>query len=374
VKRELERIALPDEHAARERAWAVVQAGFAEREPAARERHRLRLATAIAIVAALVAAALSPPGRAVLSELRAAVGVETAEDGLFSLPAPGQLLVASDAGVWVVQRDGSKRLLGDYREASWSPFGRFVVAARANELAALEPDGGVRWTLGRPGVTAPRWTGSETDTRIAYVDRSGIRIVAGDGTDDRLLAPRRGPVTWRAGRGHVLATLQGSRILLQDTDSGRVLGRAFAGPAGDVLGFEWSPSGRHVLVTHPWELDLVDVERRARVTIPIRGRDAVSAAWSPDGRTIAVATPTSVLLYDVRRPRAAPRRLFAGAGPFAGLAWSPDGRWLLLDWPAADQWVFLRADGRSIRAVAHLSEQFRSQASPRTQGWCCAAP
>jgi hypothetical protein len=80
-----------------------------------------------------------------------------------------------------------------------------------------------------------------------------------------------------------------------------------------------------------------------------------------------------VLLYDARRPRAAPRRLFVGAGPFAGLAWSPDGRWLLLDWPAADQWVFLRADGRSIRAVANVSEQFRSRTSPRIQGWCCAS-
>ena len=34
--------------------------------------------------------------------------------------------------------DGSKRLLGGYREASWSPFGHFVVAARPNELVALE--------------------------------------------------------------------------------------------------------------------------------------------------------------------------------------------------------------------------------------------
>jgi hypothetical protein len=159
---------------------------------------------------------------------------------------------------------------------------------------------------------------------------------------------------------------------LHEADSRRLLRRAFAGPANDVLGLSWSPSGREVLVAHPGELDLVDVDRDERTAIPIPGRDAVAAAWSPDGRTIAVVRPTAVLLHDVRRPRAAPRRLFAGAGPFVGIAWSPDGRWLLLDWPAADQWVFLRADGKRIRAVANVSEQFRSLAFPRIQGWCCA--
>ena len=108
----------------------------------------------VAVVAAL-AAVLSPPGRAVLDEIRDAVGVEHPQPALFSLPAPGRLLVASDAGIWVVQQDGSKRLLGPYREASWSPFGRFVVAARENELAALEPDGSVRWTLAASGCSLP---------------------------------------------------------------------------------------------------------------------------------------------------------------------------------------------------------------------------
>ena len=38
MKRELERIEIPDEHEARERAWPVVQAAFAEREPQPRRR------------------------------------------------------------------------------------------------------------------------------------------------------------------------------------------------------------------------------------------------------------------------------------------------------------------------------------------------
>jgi len=65
-------------------------------------------------------------------------------------------------------------------------------------------------------------------------------------------------------------------------------------------------------------------------------------------------------------------RVFAGRGRFSDLAWSPDGRWLLIAWPAADQWVVLRADGGSIRAVSRIKEQFRSRSFPQLEGWCCA--
>src|SRR5262249_49810709 len=152
--------------------------------------------------------------------LRKTVGVERAEPALFSLPTQGRMLVASDAGVWVVQADGSKRLLGPYREASWSPFGRFVVAARENELAALEPDGNVRWTLARRGARSPRWGGTKTDTRIAYVDRTGLRVVAGDGTNDHLIVPGyRGPLGWRPGTGFVLAYAnRPGRVTLYDVE------------------------------------------------------------------------------------------------------------------------------------------------------------
>ncbi|MBA2385411.1 MAG: hypothetical protein H0V68_12225, partial [Actinobacteria bacterium] len=126
MRRELERIEIPGEHEVRERSWAVVQAAFAEHEPQPRRRSWKPVA-ALALVLAVAAGLLSPPGRAVLDGIREVVGVENAQPALFSLPAPGRLLVTSDAGTWVVDRDGSKRLLGSYREASWSPFGRFVV-------------------------------------------------------------------------------------------------------------------------------------------------------------------------------------------------------------------------------------------------------
>jgi hypothetical protein len=81
-----------------------------------------------------------------------------------------------------------------------------------------------------------------------------------------------------------------------------------------------------------------------------------------------------VLVLDSRRPRrAAPRRVFAGAGAFSGLSWSPDGRWLLIGWQTADQWVFVRVAGpRRIEAVSNVSAQFRSSGFPTIAGWCCA--
>ena len=148
---------------------------------------------------------------AVVDRVREVVGVRRAAPALFTLPGGGRLLVGSDAGVWVVDQDGSKRLLAGYREASWSPFGRFVVATKRNELAALEPDGDVRWTIARPGVRFARWGGTATDTRIAYLSSHELRVVAGDGTDDHRVARRVADVSpvWRTGAAHVLTYVGG---------------------------------------------------------------------------------------------------------------------------------------------------------------------
>ena len=184
LTRSLQGVEPPAEHDAAARAWTVVRAAHAEREPVAWSTRRARPLLAAAAAFAVVAAALTPPGRAVLQDVREAIGVERSAPALFSLPAPGRLLVDSADGVWVVQPDGSKRLLPGYRAASWSPFGHFVAAERANEVAALEPDGDVRWTLARPNVRYPTWGGTRTDTRVAYVTHArgveaALRAVGG---------------------------------------------------------------------------------------------------------------------------------------------------------------------------------------------------
>lgn len=228
MKRELERLEIPGELEARGRAWALARTAFAER---AVEPRRLawKPVAALALVLAVLAAAFSPPGRSVIDTVRERIGVEHAQPALFSLPSGGRLLVTSDAGAWVVEADGSKRLLGRYRDAAWSPFGRYVVATRPNELVALEPGGRVRWSLARPDVRSPRWGGTRTDTRIAYVSAGNLRVVGGDGKGDRLLArgvAATAPV-WRPGPGHRLAyALRDGSVRVVDADRGTVLDRS----------------------------------------------------------------------------------------------------------------------------------------------------
>jgi hypothetical protein len=370
---------VPGEFEARRRSWPVVRAAFAEREPVPRPSRYGRPLLAAAAAAAVLAAAVSAPGRAVLETARDAVlpeRVVRAGPALFSLPAAGRILVESDAGAWVVSRDGSKRLLAGWREASWSPFGRFVVAARANELAALEPNGDVRWKLSRPDVRFPRWAGSRTDTRIAYLTGSRLHVVAGDGTGDvdagGLPAAARVAPAWRPGSGHVVAYADTrGRVYLYDADAGSVAWRSALLPGPRLL--DWSSDGRRLAVVTRDKLAVLDARNGRAVTVRFL-RGIADASFAPGSHRIALARPREVLLLDGDRPRARPMSVFAGAGRFTDVAWSPDGRWLLVAWKDADQWVFVRsARARRIDAVSGIAGQFDSSRFPRVSGWCCAS-
>src|ERR671938_1084268 len=206
----LRELPIPEQDEARRRSFALVRAAFAEREPTPQRTHYLKPALALAVVAAVVAAAASPPGRAVLGSLRKTVADEKrAAPELFSLPSGGRLLVNSPSGPWIVQANGSRRRLGSYREAAWSPHGKFVVATRAAEVVTVSPKGDVHWTLPRPHVRFARWGGSRVDTRVAYLSGSRLHMVAGDGTGDVDLCgePAAAPVApeWRPGLPHVIA-------------------------------------------------------------------------------------------------------------------------------------------------------------------------
>ena len=371
VKDALERIPVPDEEPARERAHKVVLTAFAGREPVRRPSQARRVALGVGVAALAVALAVaSPPGMAVVDRVREVVAVERTAPALFSLPAPGRLLVASDAGVWVVDADGRKRLLAGYREASWSPFGRFLVATGANELAALEPDGGVRWTLSRPGVRHARWGGTEVDTRIAYLSRSELRVVAGDGTGDRAVGHALAVApAWRPGAGHVLTYVDRSnRVVTRDLVTGRVLWRV--GGRGGVAALEWSGDGRRLNVRRGRRIDVLTRDGRAWTGLRAPDLAVVGSAIRPGSHAWAAALNergrSEVLV--VGEPGG---RIFAGRGSVTDLAWSPDGRWLLIARPDADQWVLVRSDGGSIRSVSRIAQQFRSRSFPRLEGWCC---
>ena len=101
VERALERMRAPDEHDAERRAWEVVRSAYRER-PAPRRapKARWQLALIPAVLAVIGGLALSPAGARVSQLIRQALGVPHAAPALFSLPAPGNVLVAGRDGTW----------------------------------------------------------------------------------------------------------------------------------------------------------------------------------------------------------------------------------------------------------------------------------
>jgi hypothetical protein len=299
----------PVDRDAEERAWQVVREAHAAREPQRRPYRRVGLAL-VALGVAIVAASLSPPGRAVVDQLRRSIGIE---QSLLRLPAPGRVLVSGAGGTWVVAPDGSKRRLGDEHEASWSPHGLYVIAVGPDGLVAMTPHGDVHWTLARHHVSFPRWAGRNGDTRIAYLAGSTLRVVAGDGTGDRLIARHVAhmPPVWLGGDRHRLEfVLRSGRAVVYDLDRGALV-----------------HGSRKLVPSHAL------VHARSLVYL---------------GRT-----------------------LFVAPAPLAGLASSPNGRWLLTTVPATDQWVFVQVRGGRVVTVSQIRRQFGGGVS--LDGWAPGA-
>jgi len=342
---------------AEERAYRVAMAAFAERRPAPKRRSYWRPAIAIAAVAAIAGILASPPGRSVIRSIREAVGVENAKHELFSLPTPGRLLVQSASGSRVVNADGSRRLLGDYREASWSPFGRFVVARRGDELVTMEPNGKVHWTLSRPDLRLPAWGGKRDDTRIAYLSRSGLRVVAGDGTGDAArCADRVSAVApaWQPGSLGVLAFSTNDGLAVYDVTTCRQLFRK--GPMPTKL--QWSADGRLLLAVSGIGLDVYDANGHV-----------VAESIGVDDATFVGETHKVAVLRDGSAFVLGSAPVFRATG-LRQIVSSPNGQWLLLTWPAADQWVFVRVDApHTLSAVSRIRRQFGGHGFPNVSGW-----
>ena len=361
VKRALERI--PADRDAEDRAWAVVRSAYAEREAVPRRRAGGRWAVAAVALAVLcAAAALSPPGRAVVDAVRRSIGIEHAAPALFRLPAGGRLLVSGAGGTWIVSADGSKRRLGDEGQAAWSPHGLFVVVASADEIAAREPShGDVHWSLARPRVSSPRWGGTRVDTRVAYLSAGALRVVGGDGKGDAFVGPAAAIApAWRPGT-HVLAYATRSQsVRVIDADSHAQLAQHHV--EGQVRAIAWWADGSRLAVATSREIELFGAQG-ARAVLRLSGARAL--AFAQDGRLAVLRGRGTVVVYGAEGART----ILRVPGRLEGLVWSPSGRWLVTALPGADQWVFL--DGRHVQAVSHIARQFGGAVS--LDGWASGA-
>jgi hypothetical protein len=377
-------VRVPDELEAQRRTWAVVRGAYAEREPTPSRGRRLRLLVAVAVLAALVAAALSPPGRSVGGWIRDRVaGEEDAEPALAGLPSAGRLLVVSEQGPWVVRPDGSKRLLGNYDDASFSPNALFVVATEGRRVVALELSGKVRWTVtGSAPVADARWAPTP-GYDVAYREGTTLRVVGGDGEGDRLLAENVAPVApaWQPGEGRTVLAYASTdgRVHVVDADGDDELWAADPGAAPEQL--LWSDDAGVLLVItagrrHPLYAGGGRPADSALETA--EGHDVLDAAFAPGTRDLAFTA------YDPESGQStivlAGRQLQRGDGRLEDVVFSPNGRWLLTGWPEADQFLFLRLPGVSaIEAASDMRREFDpggigATTFPRVAEWCCRTP
>ena len=370
----------PGESEAGDRSWEIVREAYEERIRSPRTRDWRPIAI-VAVAVAVVAAAVTPTGHAVLGSLRDAVRRQpNATPALFSLPAThSRLLVNSAEGAWVVQSDGSKRLLDGYRDASWSPHGLYLAALHGDELRALEPNGKVHWSVGRARLASPRWSKEGTgDERVAYLADSTLRVIGGDGRGDRALArdvARIAPA-WRP-RTHVLAYVDRTgKIFVRSSDTGAIQWTSSAAQQSPTA-LEWSDDGRYLLARGASSLTIFSQTGRQRLVPlgPPLAAPVVDAAFRPSSHALAFVQRTagrsSVWFYPQLRPEATVARpVFAGAGDFDRIVWSPDSRWLMLSWRSADQWLFIRSAAvRKVIPVSGIEEAFGPDAVPA--GWCC---
>lgn len=402
-------VSIPEPAGAEERGRRIVGAAYAERPRGTegrpeRRRPLPRLALGLSLATLLAALLLSPAGAAVRDWVDEALtaGAPPPEPTLARVPGGGRLLVQTGEGPVVVRPDGSRRLLGDYEGATWSPHGLFVAAVKKRTLSALEPDGTPRWSItASQRVANPRW--SPSGERIAYRAGFDLRVVAGDGSEDRVLAgstaagtppdarvsPAYVPPAWSPTGENELAYVTGaSRLRILDSETGAVLAGA---PALErITWMDWADGGRKILeaspgtlrlrpVLHPGNPSRPALGRAHRLPVPA-GATVNDVALAPRRSIVAASvtywhehgTHSEVIVY---RPGKDPRTLLDVPGSLWQIEWSPDGRRLLVAWPGADQWLFLPLGRGKGNAIAHISRSIapsgRPTSFPELEGWCC---
>jgi hypothetical protein len=194
VRAELERVEIPaaaEAEAARRPAWSrgPSRSGNRARGDAARpiapSRRRGRP----------LAAVLSPPGRAFVDRAPGRRHRGLAARALLRACSRTRSSSAPTPDVWIAQADGSRRLLGDYGERRGRRSAATSCAHARERARRARPEGHVRWTLARPERRFPAWSGTATDTRIAYLSAGRVRRRRGRRDGRRPVGERRLPTS-----------------------------------------------------------------------------------------------------------------------------------------------------------------------------------
>src|SRR5262249_10814738 len=130
---------------------------------------------------------------------------------------------------------------------------------RGDELATMEPNGNVHWTLARPALRLPAWGGLHDDTRIAYLTRRSLHVVGGDGRGDATrCADSLAPVApaWEPGSLSVLAFAATDRVAVYDVTTCR---RLFVHASVKPTRLQWSSDGTLLLVVSAVGADVYDL-------------------------------------------------------------------------------------------------------------------
>jgi hypothetical protein len=398
LRRALAEAPIPAAADAEQRARRVVLDAYEAREPALARRRRtgVRLALGVGVAALLAGVAVASPGsdtiRRIVHDAVAPVAPKPPLVPL-RLPGGGILLVRAPVGspsaLWIVHANGTPRLLGHYRDGSWSPHARFIVATVGHRLVALDPHTAqVRWSVTAPAaVRSARWSLEATVPpccRVAYLvagaqrGAGSLRIVAGDGSGDRSLAPAdpRVAPAWRPGdRNRAVAYVDPSgAVRLVGADSGRALAAPYHHGFRPTL-LAWSSDGSRLLAMNPVRLVVLDASLHALGSVRRPGSSMGSfttAAFATRGHAVLLLRRLADgrARLDLLPPDRPARPLETLLGSLYGLSSSPDGRTVVIGWGAADQWLLVptRRGGRATR-VTGLTSTFGSAVVPVSNGW-----
>jgi hypothetical protein len=385
LERALHAAAPPDEGPARERARRTVLAAasrpIARRPLVAGRRSRAVALLAAALLAIAGGGALTRPGQAVGEWLGQRLVPEAPKRPPVPRPAPrpqaglalpggGRLLVHSGRGLWIVSASGARTPLGAWATGAWSPHGWHVAVASGRTLAALTPDGSVRWRRTLPAAVAdPSW--APDGTHVAYRAGPSLHLIWGNGLNDVALHGRAAAAApaWRPSDPHTVAWARADgTVIVEDADTGLVL---WHHRASGVRHLSWSADGRRLLIAGSRRGAIFDLATGTARRLPLhRGEELTAAAFAPRGNRLALA---------VRDPAAGSTKVrLLGEGStlvraplrLSGLEWSPDARWLLAGWPSGDQWLLIPASGGpEVRGITAVARRFGARTRPL--GWCC---